>query len=383
MISLLVFSRRLSHSFAMRIATVFVTVLAPLLASSPLLGQEATASEAYDELLARYQKLESYFAVYDSQAPGNKQLTAAICFHEPGNMAAIQAEVRIEGVVVAEIFQAYTPELGFFASGPEVLHFKDTPEILEKLIAIFAVIGDGDASSFKVAGPAFFLTKKSMNSQLVMGSTTKLPWWDGPLPEKTSVAEKEELTIFKTPEGAEFRVQTETGILKYQNVPNEEGDRTLTLKDLQTDLSEEEIQEFIRASLPPKLKIKSLRDLQIFTNIQNQFFGALVLAADEGHTTAEELEERLTKAKPAFTEFFNTVFPPEFWESKLAESPAEEDQDEQENFRKELAQNLWQTYGLKAAQLEGKTEQGKAMAKLAAETYQKNFMEFAIEQTKQ
>lgn len=284
---------------------------------------------------------------------------------------------------MAEMFQAYTPELGFFASGPEVLHFKDSPEILKKLTAILASIGDDEPSPLKIAGPAFFLTKESMNSQLGMGTTTNLPWWNGSLPDKTSVTEKEELTIFETPEGSEFQVQTETGILHYQNFPNEKGDRTLTLKDLQTDLSEEEIQEFIRASLPAKLKIMSLRDLPLFANIQNQLFSVLVLVVDEGHCTVKELEERLSGAKPAFRDFFNTAFPPEFWEHKLAESPAAADQDEQENFRKGLAQKQWQKYGLKAAQLGGKTEQGKAAAKLLAETYQEIFLEFSLEKTKQ
>ena len=358
----------------------FLFFLAYLAAAVSSQGAEVTAKEAYHQLLENYETLDSYFAVYDSKAPGEKELTAAVTFHGPAQMAAVQAQLKVKGEIVGEIFQAYTPELGFFMSGPQVLHLKDTPLIVEKLFDIAESILGEAPHHLEIGSPSLYLTKESILSQLSIGTSSKVPWCDEEISEKTTYSEQGDLAIFVTPDGATLHIQEETGILEFQSFPNEEGDRTLVLKELDVGLSEEEVLEFIRASLPQDLKEVSLRDYELFTSLQSQILGVFVKSGDEDKLTPERMQQHLVEAKPAIADYFNASYPPEFWKTAVAEASVNEDKDAQGKILKEMVAKLSTTQVIKAGQLNAKTDNGRAVAQVIANTFRDEFTAFALAQ---
>lgn len=222
-----------------------------LLASVTSLSAQQSTEKVFQEILARHQEVKSYFAVYEGDAPGGKSLNAAISFHGPGKIASVQLQLLIDGKVVAQPFQAVAPDLGLIVGGSKTLQLKDTQVILEKLVNVLTSFFETDAPPIEAWRASLFMSADSMNARLGFPVSLSMPWVDIKLPEGTTHSVDGELTIFTTPNGSVSHVQTATGILKYQNFPNEEGDRTLVLKQLQTDLSEEEIFEFTRVSTPP------------------------------------------------------------------------------------------------------------------------------------
>ncbi|GHC60287.1 hypothetical protein [Roseibacillus persicicus] len=332
------------------------------------LRAEPSTEEIYTEILNRHQELENYFAVYEGEAPGGKTLLSAISFHGSAKMASVHTQLFIDDELVVQLLQATTPDLGIVLNGEMALHLKDAQLILQKLGDILALLYSDNDAHLGLWSPALSLSKEMMSSQLTISSKPLLPWTSEGLPAGSKHTTEGKLTVFTIPGGSTYRVQTATGILQQQNFPNEDGDRTLVLKELQTDLSAEAISGFIKEFIPNTLKEENLRNHPLFAAVQGQMLNGLVEKVDSGELPLPLLRERLEKARPLLDSYFTAVYPAEFWK-------------EQEGEQQVIVEEQWQLMGLASQPVQAKSEEGKAAAALLVETFKKEFSAFSANQT--
>ena len=291
-------------------------ILAPLSAWLVLTtfsqGAERTTEEAFAAILAHHQRLESYFAVYAGEAPGGKTVTAAISFDGPSGMASVHTQFMINGEIVAAPLQAITPELGIVISGQEALQLKDAPFILDRLEKVADSLFHENERALGIWTPALSMTAETMAAQLSITSQPQMPWLREKLPEGTTHLFDGEFTIFTTPEGCTFRVENSTGILQRQNFPNEQGDRTLVLKELQTDLSPEEISTFISGYVPANLQVRSLREHPLLAHIQQQMLREFIALIDQQQTVDSEITQTVEKGGAPFAGLLQRHLPTRF-----------------------------------------------------------------------
>ena len=337
------------------------------------LGSQPSTEKVFEELLARHQEIESYFAVYEGAAPGGKTVKAAISFHGPAQMASVHTQFAIDGEVVAAPLQAITPELGIVMSGQDALQLKDATLILGPLARIAKLLFESKKQPLGTWSPALSMTKETMAAQLSITSQPQMPWLHKELPAGTTHVVDGKFTIFTTPDGCVSQVQNATGILERQNFPNDQGDRTLVLKELQTNLSPDEISTFISGYLPANLEVRSLGSHPLLANLQHQMLTELVASVDAGHSSYEKVSTMTPQLKPLLHEYFNAIYPPDFWKKTGKPNSYREMQAEEiQKFVKEQ----WQTNGLKPEALKPKTKDGRMVADLLTTILKNEFFVF-------
>ena len=352
--------------------------LGVLLALATSLRAEPSAKEAFAELLARHQKLESYFAVYEGSAPGGKTVKAAISFHGPAQMASVHTQFKIDGKVVAAPLQAITPELGIVMSGQDALQLKDTPLILGPLSKIAELLFEGKERPLGTWSPALSMTKDTMAAQLSITSQPQMPWLHEELPEGTTHVDEGKITIFTTPEGCISHVQNTTGILERQNFPNEQGDRTLVLKELQINLSPAEISTFIKGYVPANLEVRSLGSHPLLANLQHQMLTELVAYVDAGQSSYDKISALTPQLKPLLHEYFNAIYPTDFWSQTGKENTLHGKRKEE---LRRMVESQWQANGLKPEGLKPKTKDGRMVADLLTTILKNEFLTFLENKT--
>ncbi|MGJ8726187.1 MAG: hypothetical protein ACSHYB_16645 [Roseibacillus sp.] len=357
-------------------------ILAPLslllsLATS-LLGAEPSTEEVFEELLARHQKLGSYFAAYEGKAPGGKTVTAAISYHGPSQMASVHTQFSIDGKIVAAPLQAITPQLGIVMSGQNALHLKDAPLILGPLAKVAGVLFGGKERPLGTWTPALSMTKDTMAAQLSISYQPQMPWLYRKLHADTTYVVDGDFIIFTTPDGCTSRVQSATGILQRQNFPNDEGDRTLVLKELQTDLSADEISTFINGYIPANLEAHSMRSHPLLANLQHQMFVEFVAFVEASRTSELQVSKRLEEAKPLLHDYFNALYPSDFWVRPDEEAAAHELRMEKV---RSVVKSQWDANGLTPEGLHPTTMDGELAAELLTSTLKKEFLLFLENKT--
>ena len=336
-------------------------------------GGELSTEEVFDELLARHQKTESYFAVYEGEAPGGKTITAAISYHGPSQMASVHTQFFLDGEIVAAPLQATTPELGIVISGQNALHLKDASPILEQLTKVAVLLLPDKKRPLGTWTPALSMTKETMAAQLSISYHPQMPWVRDRLPLESTHEAVGNLTVFTTPEGCVSKVQSTTGILESQNFPNDEGDRTLVLKELQTGLSADEIAAFIKGYVPADLDVQSMRDHPLLAYIQRQMLVKFVAFVDNSDLTSTEVSTLLQKIKPLFKDYLNTIYPPDFWLQPDGRTACHEERMKE---LREVAESQWKNNGLQLEGLHPQTQGGEMAAKILTSGLKREFLIF-------
>ena len=349
-----------------------------LLTFTVLEGAELTTEEAFQEILVRHQKIESYFAVYEGEAPGGKTVKAAISYHGPSQMASVHTQFQIDGQMVAAPLQAITPELGLVMSGQNAIHLKDASSILQQLTRVAALLFPNKEQPLGTWSPALSMTKETMAAQLTITYQPQMPWIRGRLPKGTTHAVDGEFTIFTTPEGSVSKVQSATGILQSQSFPNQDGDRTLVLKELQTNLSTAEVSTFINGFVPSNLEEMSMRSHPLLANLQHQILTEFVIEVDEGQSSYREFSKLIPSFKPLLNDYFNAIYPTDFWPRPDEEKAFSEEQ--MLKLREEV-KTEWDFDSFQPEKLHPKTSDGEMVAKLLTTTFKDEFLAFLQDRT--
>ena len=348
-------------------------------------GEEQSTSEVFEELLTTHNQLESYFAVYEGTAPGGKSINAVITCYPKANITAIQAQFLIGGRVVAEPLQVTMPKLGIAINGSEALHLHDANLILGELGKAFSSLYSNNNEPLGRWSPALSLSKENASAQLTFSPNLYVPWLRGELPENTTYVKSDKHVTFITPDNATYQVQLKTGILERQNYPNEEGDRTLILKELQLDLSEAEIEAFASQLIPPNLPKTNFREHSLFSQIQLDVIQRLVNLVDNNIVTVAQVQERLQAAKYEIEDYLAIAYPeaPSMitdrtsWENTI-EQILDEDEDKQATLLIEKISENWRTNVThEASQLTTQSAAGKKAAGILANEIRERFLAVA------
>lgn len=247
-----------------------------------------------EELTTAHAKVGSYFAHYQGESADGKSINAVFAFHEAGQMAALEAEFIVDGSVVAAPLQIVTPAYGLIYGGEDPQHFHDVDVIIRKLDEVAEILCGSHRDKLDTWSPALFLTDQTAKAQLSLSGQRKLPWKDADWKEITAAQKENDIVTFQTPEGANYAIDAKTGILKEQNFPNEQGDRTLVLKELLVNLSEEEIRAFIETLVPKQLEKTSFRESPLFNQLEAQTVNRFISLVDDKTLSLNEAEKRVS-----------------------------------------------------------------------------------------
>ena len=346
---------------------------------------EADASEVFDELLTTHNQLDSYFAVYEGTAPSGKSINAVVAYHKEGNLSAVQAQFLANGIIVAAPLQVTMPQLGIVINGGSTAHLHDAHVIIEKLLEVFSSLQLDDENPLGSWSPALSLSKETASAQLTISAIPQVPWLHDELPNNTTYVESDKHITFTTPDNATYEIQSETGILQRQNYPNEQGDRTLILKELEIGLSEIEITTFISQLIPSGLPKVSFRKHTLFTHVQTSVLQRLVDLVDSKTITPQQVKESLQEFSSEIEDYLTFIYPdaPSMvattanWKSVIEES-LDMDAQEQMKFITQKISTHWEIDStLNASLLQPQSEAGKKTTIILATEIRDRFLTVA------
>ena len=374
----------------MRLLVLF-TIFASLIGSSHSEEKNLNLAETLTQVRENHSKLESYYAVYEGTAPGGKSINAVIVHHKKGKLAAVQAQFLVNGKIVAAPLQVSTPNLGLVLGGSHLVNLHDTHDVLGKLSSVLAILYGEPKFSLGDWAPALSLSKETAAAQLTLTADAQVPWLRGTFPKETTVTQLENHLSFQTPDQALYQVQSQTGILQRQTYTNQGHERTLILKSLETNLSEEEISAFIDKIIPPDISVKSIREHALLIQLQLSSLQQIINSIESQTLTLTQVKERLAKSDSAIKRYLLTIYPdaanqiagPDKWKEAIQTLSTKE----QSGLAKELAhvvRNGWKTpLLLDQTTLLSREEDGKKAANLLIEKFNTIFLSLAIEQALQ
>lgn len=350
----------------------------------PVQSQDLNLEDRLEQLHTEHRKLESYFASYQGTAPNGKSLTAVIAYHGEAKMAAVQAQFKLNGEVVVTPLQATTPELGMVLFDELILQMPDAETWVASLTETASALYSDESKALGNWGPVTALSRERAEVHLNIAVNRRLPWLLEDLPEGTTFREEDENLLFETPDGASYRVHSQTGLLIAQRYPNEEGERTLTLIEQKINLPAAEIEARIESLVPAETKRISIKEHPLFFQLQEQSARQVVTMVEEENLTIDGLKARLKRARireyleETFPNAYQLVASEEKWKKALA---ATEGLDDRTTLLTQKITLDWEgAKYLEAARLMPQTDAGKTAAELLANHIREAFLSLAVEQ---
>ena len=229
------------------------------------------------------------------------------------NLGAVIMEFFEGDKVAMSMISLTSPEMGQMI-GPtgQVLHYPDIQLAFDKLQE---VVSSGkefkDIEKVQLRWiPGFRLGKDDVSTALYLSSYKTMPWVgaSSELADRTSVREDGEDTIFLTPDGISYRINSKSGLLAEQTfVDNPE--RMVSLTDFKLNPASEEIEKIITQHQPQDAKVESFAQSPMFMQMNLTFASILVAAVDSGKVTPAQFQGFLVKARPALGEYLTLALP--------------------------------------------------------------------------